>query len=182
MLGVSIFVLGVLLPLVTDAEVGPGGLKLRKTLRDWDSEFEPFIRVEHDSFCRFAALLTQAPTEQVNAFVEDAFARAYVHRTGVTTSNLSRYVLCTLVQIILGAKRLQLLADEARSGRDDWTADARTVALASLPLEPRAIVLLRHQQGLAVGEIAALLERPVQTVESALRRAEEALRAQGGER
>jgi len=174
-LGVGLFTLGVLLPLVTDAEIGPGGIKLRKAIRDWDGEFRPFIEAEHQSLCRFAALLSQAPQPQVEVFVEDALARAYARRTGVTSRSLSTYVLCTLVQIILGAKRLQMIEDGSRPPRTDNWLDVQAPQLrgiASIALEPRAILLLRHLQGLPVGEIAALLDQPARTVETTLRRAE----------
>jgi DNA-directed RNA polymerase specialized sigma24 family protein len=185
-LGVSIMTLGVLLPLVSEAEIGPGGLKLKKALRDWDGEFEPFVRAESESLQRFAALLSGAPPAQATEFVEEALARGYVYRTGITSGRFSLYVLCTLVHVILGAERLRLVdgslprpAQAAAQGGRSESVAMEPRPLLAIPFDLRAIVLLRHYRGLAVGEIAQLLDRPVREVETGLRRAESMLEEQG---
>jgi RNA polymerase sigma-70 factor (ECF subfamily) len=52
--------------------------------------------------------------------------------------------------------------------------------VANLPEQQRMAVVLRYQEDLDPGEIAQLLEMPVATVKSHLRRALEALRAKAG--
>jgi RNA polymerase sigma-70 factor (ECF subfamily) len=54
-------------------------------------------------------------------------------------------------------------------------ADETTAALAALPPDQRAVVVLRHLLGYSPGEIAAMLDLPRGTVNSRLRRALDAL-------
>lgn len=54
---------------------------------------------------------------------------------------------------------------------DPWLAAALRALVADLPPRPRAVVVLRFQEDLDVGEIAATLDLPVNTVKSHLRRA-----------
>jgi RNA polymerase sigma-70 factor (ECF subfamily) len=53
---------------------------------------------------------------------------------------------------------------------------ALLAALATLPVEQRAVVVLRHLLGHTPGEIATMLELPRGTVNSRLRRGLDALR------
>jgi RNA polymerase sigma-70 factor (ECF subfamily) len=55
--------------------------------------------------------------------------------------------------------------------------DARLLAaVAALPLDQRAVIVLRHMLGMGAGEIARVLEVPRGTVNSRLRRGLDALR------
>jgi RNA polymerase sigma-70 factor (ECF subfamily) len=55
--------------------------------------------------------------------------------------------------------------------------DARLLAaIAALPLDQRAVIVLRHLLGMSAGEIAGVLEVPRGTVNSRLRRGLDALR------
>jgi RNA polymerase sigma-70 factor (ECF subfamily) len=63
----------------------------------------------------------------------------------------------------------------AAGGRE--RPDARLLAaLAALPLDQRAVIVLRHLLGMSAGEIAGVLEVPRGTVNSRLRRGLDALR------
>jgi RNA polymerase sigma-70 factor (ECF subfamily) len=63
--------------------------------------------------------------------------------------------------------------DERIEGRYDADPPSRDVllALAALPPEQRAVVVLRHLLGYTPGQVARLLELPRGTVNSRLRRA-----------
>jgi RNA polymerase sigma-70 factor (ECF subfamily) len=63
------------------------------------------------------------------------------------------------------------VAEPARAELGDET----TAALAALPPDQRAVVVLRHLLGYSPGEIAAMLDVPRGTVNSRLRRALDAL-------
>jgi RNA polymerase sigma-70 factor, ECF subfamily len=65
----------------------------------------------------------------------------------------------------------------AREDRDPWLERTLRELVAQLPPRPRAIVTLRYQEDLDPTEIARLLDLPVNTVKSHLRRALASLRA-----
>jgi RNA polymerase sigma-70 factor, ECF subfamily len=60
---------------------------------------------------------------------------------------------------------------------DPWMAERLQQMIASLPIVPRSVIVLRYQEGLGPEEIAALLRMPVATVKSHLQRALKVLRA-----
>jgi RNA polymerase sigma-70 factor, ECF subfamily len=60
---------------------------------------------------------------------------------------------------------------------DPWLAERLRQMIASLPIVPRTVIVLRYQEGLGPEEIAALLQMPVSTVKSHLQRALKVLRA-----
>ena len=59
---------------------------------------------------------------------------------------------------------------------DPWLADRLQQMIASLPIVPRTVIILRYQEGLMPEEIAVLLDMPVATVKSHLQRALKVLR------
>lgn len=156
-LGGGTLVLGVVLPLVTEVELGPGGLKFKQSARE--QEFRPVIlaEVEQESLRRFAALLTgDAKERQAN-------------------------VLCVLVRLVLGASALGLPGGGAggpaplRPAEGDDEAAAALSALAILSPYQRALVLLRRYRDIDEDEIARIVDRPVGTVRHDLREAESKL-------
>jgi RNA polymerase sigma-70 factor (ECF subfamily) len=72
------------------------------------------------------------------------------------------------------ARRLQAVPAESVAGvapePEGWSEEI-VVALRSLPVDQRAVVVLRHGLGYTPGEIARMLELPRGTVNSRLRRA-----------
>jgi RNA polymerase sigma-70 factor (ECF subfamily) len=60
---------------------------------------------------------------------------------------------------------------------DPWLAERLRQMIASLPVLPRTVVVLRYQEDLMPEEIAAVLAMPVATVKSHLQRSLKVLRA-----
>jgi RNA polymerase sigma-70 factor (ECF subfamily) len=60
---------------------------------------------------------------------------------------------------------------------DPWVTERLQQIIASLPIVPRSVIVLRYQEGLGPEEIAAVLGMPVATVKSHLQRALKVLRA-----
>jgi RNA polymerase sigma-70 factor (ECF subfamily) len=60
---------------------------------------------------------------------------------------------------------------------DPWMAERLRQRIASLPIVPRTVIVLRYQEELGPEEIAELLGMPVATVKSHLQRALKVLRA-----
>jgi RNA polymerase sigma-70 factor (ECF subfamily) len=67
-----------------------------------------------------------------------------------------------------------------RKDRDPWLTRTLELAVMGLPPRARAVVTLRYQEDLDPTEIAALLDTPVNTVKSQLKRALAVLRARAG--
>jgi RNA polymerase sigma-70 factor, ECF subfamily len=65
----------------------------------------------------------------------------------------------------------------AQQETDPWLTDRVRQMIASLPIVPRTVIVLRYQEDLMPEEIAALLAMPVATVKSHLQRALKVLRA-----
>ncbi|MEO9176681.1 MAG: RNA polymerase sigma factor [Gaiellales bacterium] len=80
------------------------------------------------------------------------------------------------------ARREVSAEDERFEGRHDADPPSRDVllALAALPPEQRAVVVLRHLLGYTPGQVARLLELPRGTVNSRLRRALDRLASELG--
>jgi RNA polymerase sigma-70 factor, ECF subfamily len=81
------------------------------------------------------------------------------------------------------SSRLEVRVDDVpplalvREDRDPWLERALRELVAGLPPRPRAIVTLRYQEDLEPMEIARVLDLPVNTVKSHLRRSLAVLRA-----
>jgi RNA polymerase sigma-70 factor (ECF subfamily) len=69
------------------------------------------------------------------------------------------------------------VAEAAAQEGDPLPAEGLRQMIASLPIVPRTVVVLRYQEGLGLDEIAAVLEMPVRTVKSDLQRSLKVLRA-----
>lgn len=69
------------------------------------------------------------------------------------------------------------VAEPAAQEGDPLPAEGLRQMIASLPIVPRTVVVLRYQEGLGLDEIAAVLEMPVRTVKSDLQRSLKVLRA-----
>lgn len=67
-----------------------------------------------------------------------------------------------------------------RQDRDPWLSRILAEAVGRLPPRARAVVTLRYQEDLDPTEIAALLDAPVNTVKSQLKRALAVLRKRAG--
>jgi RNA polymerase sigma-70 factor (ECF subfamily) len=65
----------------------------------------------------------------------------------------------------------------AQQRTDPWLAERLRQMIATLPIVPRTVVVLRYQEELMPEEIAAVLAMPVATVKSHLQRALKVLRA-----
>ena len=168
----------VLLPIVTEAEVGVEGLKFKKALEEKDAEFQPFVAAEKESLQRFAELMTGNP-HVAAGLVKEAFARAYVHCGGTSREQLDAYVQCVLVRLVLGAGILGSLSHRPPGGSQDADAYAYStgeteriaMSLAPLPPEDRVMILLHYYRDVEEQQIALIFDRPVEVVRSQIRAA-----------
>jgi RNA polymerase sigma-70 factor (ECF subfamily) len=82
----------------------------------------------------------------------------------------------------VGAERVAEAESVAAPSGSDGFSDETMAALASLPPEQRALVVLRHLLEYTPGEIASMLDLPRGTVNSRLRRGLDGLQQALGER
>jgi RNA polymerase sigma-70 factor, ECF subfamily len=197
-LGVGVLSLGIVLPLAGEFVLGPGGLTFKQAFRERDVQFRPLVLAESEqsSLQRFARLLT-GDADRALAVVEEALARTYRVWTDIPQQELDLHVLCALVRVALGTSRLRLMPEGGSAaatealpsqpevasaadsspltplGNDLETETARS--LSALPIDLRAVLLLRHIRDLDEPQIAWILDRPLETIAETLHRAEDAL-------
>jgi RNA polymerase sigma-70 factor (ECF subfamily) len=149
---------------------------------------ERWFRAHFDAVWRLAARLG-VPQEHIDDVVQDAFVTAN-RRAGVIEAGRERaFLTATMVKISANyrrrgrARRDALARIERAPGEQQPDAEhlvARKqlrelldVALSALSDDQRSVFVLHELEGLAVPEIAALLEIPVGTVASRLARGRE---------
>jgi len=152
--------------------------------RDRDEEFRAFYFSEVNGLRRLAVLMTGDP-HRAEDLTHDALLRAYKSWTRIRREDPKPYVRKTLLN---GCRNhLRRKAVEARKqptpagdvpDQSPSLVEAIRVAaaLSALPPVRRAVILLRFYEDLSEADIAATLDRPLNTVKSDIRRALQQLR------
>lgn len=149
-----------------------------------DAEFRDFYSA-HVGRLRRLALMMVGDASRADDLAHDALLRCYVSWHRIRGDDPAPYVTRTLVNLCRNAQRRRSV--EIRKtprppadvvDRSDRVDEALRVAAALSVLSPirRAVVLLRFYDDLPESEIAAILDRPLNTIKSDLRRALEKLR------
>lgn len=166
-LAVGLAVLGVVLPTLVEADLGPTGLSFKRLVEERDAETErAFSPGFVDSLTRFAVRLVGE--HEAATLVEEALARTYADWQFVPAHRRRLHVLCTMVRLCLGAAHLD--GGGGRTGRPD--AASTGGRLADLAPRQRALLLLRHYESLADDQIAELMGEPVERTQRDLATAE----------
>jgi RNA polymerase sigma-70 factor (ECF subfamily) len=136
-----------------------------------------------------AALAVTGRREMADDVAQDAFERAF-SRLGTFDASrpfapwLHRIVVNRALDVLRQERRLVLVGEPPEPG-PAWAEEAEDpealAALAGLPAERRAVVVLRHLLDYTPPEIAEILEVPEGTVNSRLARALAELRERLGE-
>ena len=153
-------------------------------LRDRDSEFKDFYRHEAPRLRRLALMLTGDP-ERASDLTQDTLMKMYTGWNRIRNDDPSPYARRVLVNLCRSAYRRRML--ELRKtptpptdvvDKEGRVEEALRVAaaLSVLSTIQRAVVLLRFYEDMTQPEIAQVLDRPLNTVKSDLRRALEKLR------
>jgi RNA polymerase sigma-70 factor (sigma-E family) len=152
--------------------------------RERDSEFRDFYMSEAPRLRRLAIMLV-GDAESASDLAQDAMVKTYVAWTRIRNDDPAPYAKRVLVNLCRNAHRRKML--ELRKApvpprdivdRGDRVEEALRVAAALSVLSPirRAVVLLRYYEDMKESEIAQVLDRPLNTIKSDLRRALERLR------
>ena len=162
-------------------------------LRARDADFHEYFAAERVALQRFAAFLTGDPTAAAD-LAQEAFVRLY-QRWGSLDRDPGPYLRRIVVNLIRSEHRkakvralhpiVQPSPSPSHGERvDEWLSLAH--ALRALPPVRRAVVVLRFYEDRTEQQIADLLDRPVNTVKSDLRRAlaqlRDALQTKEGEK
>ena len=151
---------------------------------DRDSEFRSFYFAEVPRLRRIAILMTGDP-ERASDLVHDALLKAYRRWRHIRNADAAPYVRQALVNACRNDVRRRVLERRHRTeaappepGHDSGINEALRVADALKVLSPirRATIVLRFYEDLPEAEIATILDRPINTVKSDIRRALERLR------
>ncbi len=144
----------------------------------------------HWDRCWRIALAVTGRRALADDVAQDAFQRAVAGLAGYDparpfTAWLHRIVVNTAIDAVRRDRRDAPLGDglEAAGGAVDAALERRDLlrALAALPAEQRAAVVLRHVVGHSLAETAAIQGVPVGTVQSRCSRGLEAMRLAMGE-
>jgi RNA polymerase sigma-70 factor (sigma-E family) len=163
----------------------PAGSDVRTGRGSVDAEFRRFVEASHRTLLRTAWLLT-GDRWLAEDLVQTAFTATYLHWSRVEVPEA--YARTTLMrEAVRGRRRARLeqprdeVPDQAvadSTDRSDTTAAVRA-ALETLPVDQRAVLVLRYWSGCSEAEIAAALDCRPGTVKSRATRAMSALRASG---
>src|SRR3954452_5389479 len=168
----------------------PGSRREREVIQvravDEDA-FAAFVRARYGSLLRYAVLLT-ADRGHAEDLYQDALARTYGAWGRLeAVAAADAYTRTTLVRLVLRARRRRWrgetptsrLPERPAAGADPDVTESVRAALAALPAEQRAVLILRYYDDRTEREIADLLDLPPGTVKSRAARGLAALREAG---
>jgi RNA polymerase sigma-70 factor (sigma-E family) len=150
-----------------------------------EEEFEAYVRSSRGPLLRSATLLTAGDTYLAEDLVQTTLVRLYLAWPRARRTNLDAYARRALVNILIDEKRrpfarrerpVERLPDSIEPARAD-VSDAVLSALAALPPGMRAVIVLRHVEGLSVEETAAAVGSSPGNVKSQTARGLDKLRA-----
>lgn len=155
---------------------------MRRTGRD--DEFRGFFMAEAGRLQGIALLMT-GDKHRAEELAQDALLRAYRAWPRIRHRDPGPYVRTALINLCRNEYRRRLMervhrpspAEELPS--DDARVDEAlrlAAALRALPPIRKAVIVLRYYEDLPEAEIAQILDRPLNTVKSDIRRSLETLR------
>jgi DNA-directed RNA polymerase specialized sigma24 family protein len=174
--GTGIACLGVLLPIVREAQIGTGGFTFKTVASTPDEPFALFSQHELDHVQRLALFMT-GDRQRAMELSSDALARAYANWHAMRALDPTRYVVCVVTRLALAAQILRLVAIDPMLPNDRSGLEASLKTLLSIPPRPRAVALLHYYEGLSDREIAEILGESTESVHGRLQAAEAQLAA-----
>lgn len=157
--------------------------------KDRDAEFKDFYLAEAPRLLRLAIMLTGDP-ERAADLSQDALIKVYTKWHRIRNEDPSPYARTILVNLCRSAYRRRMLEfrkTPIHAGhipdQSNHVDDSLRVATALSALSPirRAVILLRFYEDMPEQQIASVLDRPLNTIKSDLRRALETLRPMFGD-
>jgi DNA-directed RNA polymerase specialized sigma24 family protein len=162
--GSGILCLGVLLPVVQEAQIGTSGFKFTAMLPERETDFAPFVESQRDTLQRLAFLVTGDSARAIEV-VEDTLTHAYGQWSFVAREHRTFYLVCSVVRKALGARKL--FGDPSIDGIPD---DVKP--LLAIDAKAGAVALLHYYEGFSENQIATVMEATPEEVRAHLRMAE----------
>ena len=151
---------------------------------DRDQEFRAFYFAQKGRLKAIATLMVADP-ERAEELTQEALLKAYRAWSRIRREDPGPYVRTALVNLCRNDYRRKLLErkhptdrPEPAASHDATIAEAMRIAdaLRALPPIRKAVIVLRFYEDLPEAEIARILDRPVNTIKSDIRRSLETLR------
>jgi RNA polymerase sigma-70 factor (sigma-E family) len=151
-----------------------------------EAAFAGFVRTRYGSLLRYAVLLT-ADLGLAEDLLQDALARTYGAWGRLVPAAADAYTRTTLTRLAVRGRRRRWKGEtptgsppeRAAGGADLDLAESVRAALAALPADQRAVLVLRYYEDRTEREIADLLDCAPGTVKSRAARGLATLRAAG---
>jgi DNA-directed RNA polymerase specialized sigma24 family protein len=188
LLGAGELAVGLLLPRLSELEIGPSGFKTK--LASSDDEFRLVFNAEAPRLERFAKLMC-GDAALARELVEEALARTREQQRHVARIERGALALRTLTELLDTAGERTWLRGSSRSSHppsndeDARDADSAIIdALQQLDFAARAAFLLRVDWPLRTDEVAEVLDRDMDTVREDITRARDQIKpyVRGSER
>ena len=157
--------------------------------RDRDAEFRDFYLAEAPRLQRLATMFIGDP-DRAAEISQDALLKVYTKWGRIRNEDPGPYARTILVNMCRSAyrrKALEVRKTPMHAGyipdQSSRVDDSLRVATALSALSPvrRAVILLRFYEDMTEQQIATVLDRPINTIKSDLRRALETLRPMFGD-
>jgi hypothetical protein len=174
-LGAGMFFIGMVLPTLSEFQVGPGGFSAK--LRKRDEEIRASLGPEAQDLTRLGTWLTGSP-EAGKELVEQALVETYMRWPREGSKDPAEAVRTRLVELApppANAPADDGTADEDRKG---GTGDLLS-KLLSLPVSERSAIVLNLIEGMDVGAVASVTRREPAAVAADIDRAASGLLAYG---
>jgi DNA-directed RNA polymerase specialized sigma24 family protein len=166
--GAGMLPIGVLLPRLSELEIGPAGFRTKLT--DDDTEFRPIFNAEAPRLNRFAKFMC-GNASLARELVEEALARTREQQRAIPRADRGVVALRTLIELLetVGERRwLRGRPGATRRPRGDSESSdpdrAVAEALAGLDFFVRVAFILKVDWPLTTEEVAAILNRPLNAV------------------
>lgn len=177
--GAGLVAVGILAPRLRELEIGPSGFKTKMVS---DQPPQLILDVQADKLTRFAYLVS-GDLAHARELVEEALARSRQQQRRLPTAERDMCAIRTLIELLDTVRERHWLRGGSKDGtgqpEDDFPMPTNVTvvqALQGLPFSQRVAFLLRADWLLKIDEIAMVLERSVETVDSDVKSARETLR------
>jgi hypothetical protein len=179
-MGVGTLFTAILLPKLSEFQLGPGGFRTKLNAQDAPSVAP--LDTDPETLSRFATLVSGDPI-LARSLVEEALVWTKRNHLGVNGRAHAVFTVQTLLQLLEASPARQWLRGGAKrrltKDRDDHSTGELDpeirAALSGLSFSSRAVFVMKTEWLLSLQDMATLMEKPISDVQADLSHAYEAL-------